>query len=170
MSSSYVSTLLGMMSTIAVLYSIPLIFTAHPQLQWCWVVVSVLLIIWSVLNVVLCIRGTLKINNSDMKRRCHGQPCIDPRYSTLHLVLLILSIGACVYLTMYTGGLAPTNIVVLVYPILAMVLPVCIHVAYLLLYGPAVDRTKNDHVIRRDIGFRLGTRIWAPSEKNQWGT
>jgi hypothetical protein len=172
--------LIGMMTPLAALYSAPHLLGTTPELRWYWIVVSVLLLCWSLLSLAVVVNTRRNFNDLT---NCHVPvtkiDCFSKWLGLYHVFFICLHLAATMLLVS-TGGLTTRTVdCTLVYPIAAMVVPVCVsiladlYIAYNTKVGRKLSTNERVSHTSRTLPYTklwAATRFWIPGRANQWGS
>ncbi len=159
--------LVGMMTLIAALYSA---LGTTPELRWCWIAVSVLLLCWSLLSLAVVV-NTRKNATGTADCSTSIASCFSKWLGLYHMLFVCLHLAATMLLVS-TGGLTTHTVdFTLVYPIAAMALPVCVSllVDSYIRYKMPVHKLPMTERLRLNSVW-IATRFWIPGRAKQWGS
>ena len=165
--------LVTMMLTLVALYVTPYVIPTNPERHWCWIVVLVLLMMWSFVSLLVIFRKRKAVCTPANK---NANGCLSGLSNIYHVLLLGMHLTALIVIL--TNGLgSSTSDFTAIYTLVALVFPVCMYMVVEVYSGqhvikiPTADMPDEEHTQYRNrlknmANLRLATQLWIPGKND----
>ena len=165
--------LVTMMLTLVALYVTPYVIPTNPERHWCWIVVLVLLMMWSFVSLLVIFRKRKAVCTQANK---NANGCLSGLSNIYHVLLLCMHLTALIVIL--TNGLgSSTSDFTGIYTLVALVFPVCVYMVVEVYSGqhvlkppttsmPEEERTQDRNRLTNRVNLRLATQLWIPGKND----
>ncbi len=158
-----------MMFTLVALYVTPYVIPTNPERHWCWIVVIVLLMMWSFASLLVIFRKMKDYCKQHVK---NAKGCLSELSYIYHVLLLCMHLTALIVIL--TNGLgSSTSDFTAIYTLVALVFPVCVYMVVEVYNKKHVitsskeDPEKHAKEMLNMANLRLATQLWWIPGKNE---